>query len=89
MVQNFGRASDFSIFEQSSLKSRANELGALTMSLQKLHEASMRKIDLHNSSFWAAINVKGSGKDALGLLERQRVKVWLQKTYEAFDTIFA
>jgi hypothetical protein len=43
----------------------------------------MRKIDSQNLSFWAAINNPG----ALGILERQRVKVWLRKTYEAFDSL--
>jgi hypothetical protein len=46
----------------------------------------MRKIDRQNASFWAAINTK-TGDDALGLLERQRVKTWLKGTYAVFDTL--
>lgn len=87
LVFNQGRASDFSIFAQSPLKARAESLGAVMIELPKLHEASMRKIDLHNTSFWAAVNVKASGKEGLGLLERQRVKVWLQKAYENLDQV--
>ena len=48
----------------------------------------MRKIDLHDSSFWAAINQR-TGDKALGLLERQRVKVWLAKAHEDIGRILA
>ena len=47
---------------------------------------SMRKIDRQNASFWAAIHNR-SDEDALGLLERQRVKNWLRKSYESFDSL--
>lgn len=87
IVMNYGRGADFSIYENSPEKLRAAELGAVTISLPKLHETTMRKIDLHNSSFWAAINNKTGDDKTLGLLERQRVKVWLQKTYEMLDHI--
>ena len=39
-----------------------------------------------NASFWAAINQRG-GDDALGMLERQRVKSWLKTVYAAFDAL--
>ena len=54
--------------------------------LRRLHEASMRKIDRYDTSFWAALNHRG-GEQGLGLLERQRVKVWLAKTYEDFGRL--
>jgi hypothetical protein len=56
------------------------------IALGQLHEASMRKIDKQNASFWAAINNRG-GPDSLGMLERQRVKTWLRSTYETLDTL--
>ena len=56
------------------------------VTLGQLHEASMRKIDRQNASFWAAINNR-NGADTLGLLERQRVKTWLRNTYEMLDTL--
>jgi len=87
VVMNSGRGSDFSIYENSREKQRAAELGAITMSLPKLHESTMRKIDLHNTSFWAAINNKRGDSEALGLMERQRVKVWLQKAYESLSSV--
>ena len=54
--------------------------------LPQLHEASMGKIDRQNASFWAAINSR-SGPDALGMLERQRVKTWLKSSYSALDQL--
>lgn len=87
VVLNYGRCSDFAIYEQSKERQRAASLGAKTIALPKMHEASMQKIDMLNTSFWAAVNLKSSEKYALKILERQRVKVWLQKTYEAFDSI--
>jgi len=83
VVKNLGRGSDFSDLEDSPTLKKALALGGRAITLNALHEASMRKIDSQNLSFWAAINNPG----ALGILERQRVKVWLRKTYEAFDSL--
>jgi hypothetical protein len=65
---------------------RALGMGARIVTLAQLHEASMRKIDRQNASFWAAIHNR-SEEDALGMLERQRVKNWLKKTYESLDSL--
>ena len=54
--------------------------------LAQLHEASMRKIDRQNASFWAAAHGT-TGVDALGMLERQRVKTWLKQAYADLDTL--
>ena len=78
------RGSDFSQMDESLALKKAVSLGARTVNLTQLHEASMRKIDRQNASFWAAINNR-EGPDSLGLLERQRVKNWLKTTYETFD----
>ncbi len=86
IVKNFGRGSDFSLLDESAAMQKALELGAQVITLAQLHEASMRKIDRQNASFWAAVNTK-SGEDALGLLERQRVKNWLKGSYLTFDTL--
>jgi hypothetical protein len=86
IVKNFGRGSDFSQLEHSPALTKALQLGAHVVSLGLLQEASMRKIDRQNASFWSALN-HPTGTDALGLLERQRVKNWLKKTYETFDTL--
>ncbi|MDD5480213.1 mobilization protein [Rhodoferax sp.] len=86
IVKNHGRGSDFSQLDASSAMAKAVSLGAKVIDLAQLHEASMRKIDRQNASFWAAIHQR-SEPDALGMLERQRVKNWLKKSYEALDTL--
>jgi len=86
VVKNQGRGADFSQLEASSALEKAIAVGAKTITLPALHEASMRKIDRQNASFWAAVHTK-SEQDSLGLLERQRVKSWLKKAYEGFDSL--
>jgi len=56
------------------------------VTLPALHESSMQKVDRQNASFWAAGNNR-SGDNALGLLERQRVKTWLRSAYAHFDAL--
>ncbi len=86
VVKNYGRGSDFSYMEASDPMQRALAGGARVVSLPALHESSMLKIDRQNASFWAAGNNRTS-PDALGLLERQRVKTWLRAVYATFDTL--
>lgn len=84
VVRNLGRGGDFSLLDQSTELKLAIDLGAQVITMPELHETSMRKIDAQSASFWAAINNR-HGADALGLLERQRVKSWLKNTYAAFE----
>ena len=86
VVKNLGRGSDFSQLEASSAMKKAQALGGHVITLPQLHEASMRKIDRQNASFWAAAHTS-TGTDALGMLERQRVKTWLKTAYAAIDTL--
>jgi hypothetical protein len=86
VVKNLGRGSDFSQLEESPALRKVMALGGKLIALAELHEASMRKIDRQNASFWAAINSR-SGPDALGMLERQRVKTWLRSTYATLDRL--
>ena len=86
VVKNQGRGTDFSQLEESEALKKAIQFGARVITLGQLQETSMQKIDRQNASFWAALN-QHSGTDGLGLLERQRVKSWLKKTYETFDTL--
>jgi len=79
IVLNHGRGSDFSAFHASPAKQLALENRATVIELRKLHEPAMHQLDLSDASFWAAVNARGDG--ALGLFDRQRVKVWLNKTY--------
>lgn len=81
VVLNQLRGDDFSILEQSGNKNRAEALGAQFMTLPRLHEPTMASIDARSASFWSAAN---SGKEitGLGLLDRQRLKLWLKRVYE-------
>lgn len=84
VVKNHGRGTDFSQLEESPELAAALAQGARVINLPELHEASMRKIDRQDASFWAAINQR-SGDNALGMLERQRVKSWLKTVHASFD----
>ena len=86
VVKNLGRGSDFSQLENSDVLKKALEFGAQVVSLGQLQESSMRKIDRQDASFWASVN-QTSGPDSLGLLERQRAKHWLKKTYETLRSL--
>lgn len=86
IVKNHGRSGDFSLLDESAAMARARALGAVVTSLPALHESSMGKIDRQDASFWAATQAS-SGTDALGLLERQRVKSWLKAVYGRFDAL--
>ena len=86
VVRNLGRAADFSHLDDSTALRKAMALGARIFNLDALHEASMRKIDHQDTSFWAAVNNRSS-VDTLGILERQRVRLWLRNTYETLDRL--
>ena len=86
VLRNHGRGSDFSQLDKSPAMAKARELAAYGIDLPALHETSMRKIDRHDMSFWAAIHDRSS-PDCLGMLERQRVKTWLRNTYASFDAL--
>ena len=86
VVRNLGRAADFSHLDDSTALRKALALGARVFNLDALHEASMRKIDHQDTSFWAAVNNRSSA-DTLGILERQRVRLWLRNTYETLDRL--
>jgi len=89
VVLNEVRGSDFAIVESSGAMARAKEAGAKVMTLRRLQDATMQKIDAHSTSFWAATNRGGKDGGSLGVLERQRVKYWLQKAYAEIDRLDA
>ena len=87
VVLNAVRGGDFSILESSGTLQRARELGATIVTLSRLQDSTMQRIDAHNTSFWAASTRGNKDGASLGLLERQRVKYWLQKAYDEFDRV--
>jgi hypothetical protein len=86
LVRNQVRGGDFGTLEQSGEQSRAIRMGANVVSVKKLHDSVIQKIDNSSSSFWKA---KSSDKDAggLGLMDRQRVKMWLRDVYRELDEV--
>lgn len=85
LVQNRIRGDNFDLLDASGEKQRALELHARIINIRRLHETAMIKIDSHSSSFWSA--TQRSDAPALGILERQRVKLWLKNAYSEIDTL--
>jgi hypothetical protein len=86
LVRNQVRGTDFSALEQSGEQARAISMGAHVVSVKRLHESAIQKIDNTSSSFWKA---KSTDKDSsgLGLMDRQRVKMWLRDVYREIDEV--
>jgi hypothetical protein len=87
IVLNQLRGESFEIFDQSGERERALGLNAQIVTLKRLHEPVINKIDAGSTSFWAAKNKSVTEAKGLGLLERQRVKLWLRSAYEQIDTL--
>jgi len=85
LVRNQVRGNDFSTLEQSGEQARAIAMGANVVSVKKLNEHVIQQIDASSSSFWQA----KSDKDAtgLGLMDRQRVRMWLRDVYREIDDV--
>jgi len=81
IVLNEVRGDEFALFESMGLRARAEVLGATIVRIPRLPESAMLRIDATNASFWAAVNNTDKSVAGLGLLERQRVKVWLGKVF--------
>ena len=87
LVRNQVRGNDFSTLEQSGEQARALALGAKIVSIKRLHESVMLKIDAGSSSFWKAKNSNEPSGAGLGLMDRQRVKMWLRDVYREIDDV--
>ena len=86
IVLNQLRGDDFSQLEQSGELARAQSLGAKVITIKRLHDAAVQKIDASNSSFWSAKSNSGEGA-ALGLMDRQRLKMWLGHAFSEMATV--
>ena len=90
LVRNQLRGDDFSQLEKSGEQSRALAFGAQVITLKHLHDPVVQKIDAANASFWSARNnTGGQGKTGpgLGLMERQRLKMWLTHAMAELDRV--
>jgi hypothetical protein len=87
LVLNQLRGDDFSLLKKSGEEARALALGARTVCIKRLNDGAIQKIDATSSSFWAAKNSTEKEKTGLGLMDRQRVKMWLRATYQEIDAV--
>ena len=81
LVRNQLRGDDFGQLERSGQLERALGLGARTVDVRRLHDAVVQKIDARNASFWLAKNGSAIDGPGLGLMERQRLKMWMNHAY--------
>ena len=85
VVRNQLHGNDFSNLEKSGLLDRLSDLGGRVIEVKQLHQSVIQKIDAKDSSFWAA---KQSGTEfgaGLGLMERQRLKTWMNHVFAEFS----
>ena len=84
IVKNMGRGKDFSLFDASTARSKADALGATVVELPELNAAVMQKIDRHDASFWAAVHNPGFAGGSFSRMDRQRIRVWLESVFSAW-----
>ncbi len=84
VVLNEVRGDGFDQLEASGLVPRAHALGGRSVRLRKLPDSLLQKVDAAGLSFWAASQ---SGTGSLGLLDRQRLRTWLQRTSSELATL--
>jgi hypothetical protein len=85
VVRNFGRSKNFTQFDESEAKRKLDQLGGKVIDLPELDAQAMFKVDRLGSSFWGAIN--GNAEGGLKPLERQRVRLWLERCYAQLETL--
>jgi hypothetical protein len=87
IVQNQLRGEEFGILRQSGQLERAQGWGAEVITVKRLQEATVTKIDANSSSFWAASQSDDKSGARLGLLERQRLRSWLKSAYDEIGRV--
>ena len=87
IVKNQLRGDDFGQLERSGQLERALGLGASVITIRHLHDPVVQKIDARNASFWAARHGSAIDGPGLGLMERQRLKLWLNHAYSEIARI--
>ncbi|HEY6926918.1 MAG TPA: hypothetical protein VI653_25755 [Steroidobacteraceae bacterium] len=81
IVQNQLRGEDFGILRHSGQLERAQGFGADVITIARVQESTLTRIDAASTSFWAA--TQPDDKSArLGVLERQRLRNWLKNAYD-------
>jgi hypothetical protein len=85
LVQNELRGEDFAILRHSGQLERAQAWGADTITIGRVQDTTLNKIDAASASFWAATQTNTSAK--LGMLERQRLRYWLKRSYDEISRV--
>lgn len=86
LVRNQMRGDDFGMLEQSGEQDRALGFGAHVVTIKHLSDSIIQKIDASSSSFWAAQHDADKSRTGLGMMDRQRLKLWLRDAYQQIDT---
>lgn len=86
IVQNHFRGDTFDLFDKSAEKQRAADLNAPVISIRHLMDHVMHKIDSSNAPF-AVGKYPERDNTGLGLVDRQRLKIWLTQTCAQIDKI--
>ncbi len=86
LVRNQMRGDDFGMLEQSGEQDRALGFGAHVVTIKHLSDTIIQKIDASSSSFWAAQHDADKSRTGLGMMDRQRLKMWLRDAYQQIDT---
>jgi hypothetical protein len=84
VAKNHARSKDFSQLDASAAMEKLAALSGKVIDLPELDAAAMYKIDRGGLSYWAGANMT-EGEAALKPLERERVKLWLGKSYAELD----
>lgn len=86
IVKNHGRGKNFSALLEEPIHEKLTLRAIPQIDLAELHKGSMHKIDRYDASFWAAVNNKNEKLGpCLNLMERQRVKTWLNRFFNQLD----
>lgn len=88
VVRNHARSRDFSQLDASPAMNKLRDLSGAVIDLPELDASSMYKIDSGGLSYWAAAYVS-EGETALRPLDRERVKLWLARSYAQLDKLGA
>jgi hypothetical protein len=86
LVLNQVRGENFDIFDKSGERERAIALGAKFISVRRLLDHVINKIDAANAAFLFAKNPEND-LTGLGLVDRQRVKIWLTHVFAQIDNV--
>ncbi len=88
VVKNHARSKDFSQLEASPAMDKLRGLSSAVVELPELDASAMYKIDSAGLSYWAGAYVT-DGESALKPLERERIKLWLNRAYTELDKLGA